>query len=61
MLNDTDKDAGFEKFLDDVIIVTPLRVLVLRSDHFAGDFLRLLEILGKDVCVRADVARRFWQ
>ena len=61
VLEDSDEDARFEEFLNDVIVVMRLCALVLRSDHFAGDFIRPLEIFGKDVRVRTDVARRFRQ
>ena len=50
MLEDAVEDAGFKEFLDDVVVITRLCALVLRSDHFAGNFIRPLEILGKYVC-----------
>ena len=57
MLEDADIDAGLKKFLDDVVVITRLCALVLRSNHFTGDLVCLLEVLGKDVRVRANVAR----
>ena len=61
MLEDAHEDAGFEELLDDVIVVTRFCAFVLLSDYFAGDFIRLFEILRKDGRVRADFARRFSQ
>ena len=43
MLEDADEDAGFKEFLDDMVVITRLCALVLRSDHFAGDVIRSLE------------------
>ena len=58
MLEDAHEDAGFKKFFDVVIVVTRLCALVLRSDHITGDLIRSLKILGKNVRIRANVARR---
>ena len=57
-MKDADKDGEFEKLLDDVVNIQSLCAFVLCSNHFAGDFIRPLEILGKNVCVLANVARR---
>ena len=57
-MEDPDEDAGFETFIDDMVVITSVCALVLCSNYFAGDFIRPLEILGKDVRVRANVARR---
>ena len=46
MSKDAHEDAGFEELFDDGIVLTRLCALVLRSDHFTGDFIRPLEIVG---------------
>ena len=58
MLEDVDKDAGFEKFLDDVVVITRICASMLCFNHFSGNFIRPLEILGNNVCVRANVTKR---
>ena len=57
MLKDAHEDDRLEEPFDNVIVVTRLSELVLLSDYFAGDFISPLEILGKDIRVRANVAR----
>ena len=57
MLEDADIDAGYKKFLQDVVVITRFCALLLRFNHFAGDLIRILEVLGKDVRVRGNVAR----
>ena len=57
MLKNADEDARLEEPLDIVVVITSLRSLMLRSNHFAGDFKRPLEVFEKNVRVRANVTR----
>ena len=49
---------GFKMFLDDVIVITLLCALVLRFNHFTGDIVCPLEVFGKNIRLRANLAKR---
>ena len=58
VLKNAHTNARLEKPLNDVVVISRFCALVLRSDHLTGDIIRLLEILGKNVRIRSNVARR---
>ena len=57
MLADADENARFEKYLDDVIVIASLSALVLCFNHYAGDNVGPLKVVGTDVRACANVTR----